>query len=452
MASLLLLPCELGLLRRLSRLRRASSASASASRRRPAASASPGGSASPWPALRVALLACSASCSRALSRCDCSACFGALRAASVGCCGAALRCVGALRWRRRARGLMPAAATIAVRAASRPRCAAAAERPASDGAARCGRRRRRRTRRARSRRRERRRRRLDRLLRRQRRRGYGSGVRGSVVVTPAEFARQNLRRDHHDQLGLVLLRRLALEQQRRESGCRRCRESSAASSSSCCSSGRRSRTSGRPRSSSSVSVRRVLSAGMRNPLQHDAVGEVERADLGPHLQVHAVAVHDRREVQPDAEFLVLDGDRQRSRPMPCATGTGNSPPARKLASLPLSATRFGSARLWNCPFVCSALITAPRSCFVVEQEQVQEVAEDQLARAAPSCRSCARTSASTGAANCCVVDAAERVLVAGRAGEERRAELGHRAAADLGEAHAQQHLVAGGASPAPAAG
>ena len=44
--------------------------------------------------------------------------------------------------------------------------------------------------------------------------------------------RQNLRRDHHDQLGLVLLRRLALEQQRRESGCRRCPESSAASSSS----------------------------------------------------------------------------------------------------------------------------------------------------------------------------------------------------------------------------
>ena len=38
-------------------------------------------------------------------------------------------------------------------------------------------------------------------------------------------------------------------------------------------------------------------------LERDAVGEVERADLGPDLQVHAVAVDDRREVQADAEFL-----------------------------------------------------------------------------------------------------------------------------------------------------
>ena len=41
----------------------------------------------------------------------------------------------------------------------------------------------------------------------------GSGVRGSVDVTPDDDRRENLRRDHHDQLGLVLLRRLALEQQ-----------------------------------------------------------------------------------------------------------------------------------------------------------------------------------------------------------------------------------------------
>ena len=59
-------------------------------------------------------------------------------------------------------------------------------------------------------------------------------------------------------------------------------------------------------SSTSVSVRRVLSAGIRNPLQQDAVGEVERADLGPHLEVHAIAVDHRREVQADAELLVLN--------------------------------------------------------------------------------------------------------------------------------------------------
>ena len=54
-------------------------------------------------------------------------------------------------------------------------------------------------------------------------------------------------------------------------------------------------------------------------------------------------------------------------PEPCAIGTGNSPPARKLASLPLSATRFGSARLWNSPRFCSALITTPRSYFWLKQ-------------------------------------------------------------------------------------
>ena len=48
-------------------------------------------------------------------------------------------------------------------------------------------------------------------------------------------------------------------------------------------------------------------------------------------------------------------------PLPCAIGIGNSPPARKLASLPLSATRFGSARLWNRPLVCSALIDRRRA-------------------------------------------------------------------------------------------
>ena len=40
--------------------------------------------------------------------------------------------------------------------------------------------------------------------------------------------------------------------------------------------------------------------------QHDGVVEVEHADLGPHLEVHAVAVHGRREVQADAELLELD--------------------------------------------------------------------------------------------------------------------------------------------------
>ena len=55
-------------------------------------------------------------------------------------------------------------------------------------------------------------------------------------------------------------------------------------------------------------------------LQDDGVGEVQRADLGPNLQVHAVADDRRREVQPDAELLELNGDRDVEPPEPCATG------------------------------------------------------------------------------------------------------------------------------------
>src|SRR5713101_10091990 len=41
-------------------------------------------------------------------------------------------------------------------------------------------------------------------------------------------------------------------------------------------------------------------------------------------------------------------------------GKGNSPPARKLASLPFTAIRLGSANICNRFFCCKALMTAPR--------------------------------------------------------------------------------------------
>src|SRR5258708_23179705 len=47
-------------------------------------------------------------------------------------------------------------------------------------------------------------------------------------------------------------------------------------------------------------------------------------------------------------------------PPPCSVGYGNSPPARKLAGLPLIAITFGSARICNRFLVCSALMVAPR--------------------------------------------------------------------------------------------
>ena len=45
---------------------------------------------------------------------------------------------------------------------------------------------------------------------------------------------------------------------------------------------------------------------------------------------------------------------------PCTTGKGYSPPARKLACLPLLATRFGSANICSSPCVLSASTNAAR--------------------------------------------------------------------------------------------
>src|SRR5260370_26554866 len=44
----------------------------------------------------------------------------------------------------------------------------------------------------------------------------------------------------------------------------------------------------------------------------------------------------------------------------CAMGKGNSPPARKLACLPFTAIRLGSARICRRFLCCRALTTAPR--------------------------------------------------------------------------------------------
>src|SRR6185503_19829836 len=48
---------------------------------------------------------------------------------------------------------------------------------------------------------------------------------------------------------------------------------------------------------------------------------------------------------------------------------GTSPPARKLASLPLSATRLGSARLWNRPLFEHAFTIAPMSYFWLKRSR-----------------------------------------------------------------------------------
>ena len=94
---------------------------------------------------------------------------------------------------------------------------------------------------------------------------------------------------------------------------------------------------------------------------------------------------------------------------PCTTGIGNSPPARKLASLPLSATRFGSARLWKMPRCCIARITVPRSYFSLSRNRLRKSLTENLpsadVTALPNSLEALvhARSVKPGAENCCVV-------------------------------------------------
>ena len=165
----------------------------------------------------------------------------------------------------------------------------------------------------------------------------------------------------------------------------------------CCSAGRRSRTSGRSPArsrfrSGACSARECGSRAATTALSKSSVltsGRTLRWTRSP----LTVGVKFRR--MPNSLNMTLMADV--ARRCPARSGIGNSPPARKLASLPLSATRFGSARLWNNPRVCSALMTAPRLLLGVEEEQVEEIAEHELAVLAVLAVESARGTA----ASCC---------------------------------------------------
>ena len=135
-------------------------------------------------------------------------------------------------------------------------------------------------------------------------------------------------------------------------------------------------------SSSSVSVRRVVSAGIRNPCSVTALAKSSVLTSGRTFRCTrlpmTVGVKFRR--TPNSLYWTVIATLP---PEPCAIGIGTSPPARKLASLPLSATRFGSARLWNRPLSCSAFTTPAMPFLRVEEEQVEEIAEDELAVVVP---------------------------------------------------------------------
>ena len=118
--------------------------------------------------------------------------------------------------------------------------------------------------------------------------------------------------------------------------------------------------------------------------------------------------------------------------------------------LPARCRRSDSARRGSgdSPCVCSALTTAPMSVLVVEEEQVQEVAErDFQAVRRPRPRPPCAKSSKRGAANCCVV--LRPIAVAGSrvaSGEERDAQLRQRPAVHFREPNLQ-HAPAGSSDP-----
>ena len=163
----------------------------------------------------------------------------------------------------------------------------------------------------------------------QERLGVGRQRRHFVGIERAHQA----RRDQHHQLGLLGALRLALEQVADDRQLAQERNRRRRRSARCCPAGRQSRTTARR-----AARRRFRRAGWSAPEcgSPDSVTPLAKSSeltSGLHFQANHVAGDRRREVQPDAELL--EHDRHRCRVPPCTTGTGNSPPARKLASWPL---------------------------------------------------------------------------------------------------------------------
>ena len=144
-------------------------------------------------------------------------------------------------------------------------------------------------------------------------------------------------------------------------------------------------------SSTSVCVRRVEMAGTRKPSMVSALAKSSELTSGATFSLTRsvptmVGVKVRR--TPNSLNWIVTELRS---PPPCTTGYGYSPPARKLASLPFSAIRFGSARLWKSPLFCSALMTPPTLFFASNRNRFSRSLNTT------------RPSSKTGAANCCVL-------------------------------------------------
>ena len=112
--------------------------------------------------------------------------------------------------------------------------------------------------------------------------------------------------------------------------------------------------------SNSVSARRVLSEGITKPEMVSPFAKSRVLTSGftckwilPFGMMTGVK---RRRTPNSLNWIVTEFNPA----VPCTTGNGNSPPARKLASWPFIAIRLGSARICSTFFCCKAFTTAPR--------------------------------------------------------------------------------------------
>src|SRR5207342_1868123 len=113
-------------------------------------------------------------------------------------------------------------------------------------------------------------------------------------------------------------------------------------------------------------------------LERDAVGEVERADLRPDLQSNQIARNRRREVQPDAELLEDDRHGVVAR---AALHDWNREltTGEEAGFLAVVGNEVRLGQTLEPATLFERLDDAPDAFLLVEEEQIQEIAERRKA-------------------------------------------------------------------------
>ena len=187
-------------------------------------------------------------------------------------------------------------------------------------------------------------------------------------------------RDDDDEFGLVALEPLGAEQLPEDRDVAEPRELSRCSAGPCSAAARREQSSGRCRVRPSFRRDAPSAREFVRAVHGNRAGSGQLADLGADFQNQMLGVDDRRgDVERHAERLnsiVVVGT-----PLAVveATGTGNSPPARKAAGCPLVAVRFGSASVTS-RFSCASAssVACVRALSPPNSEAEQVLVRDQI--------------------------------------------------------------------------